>query len=91
MSEDPVSLIHEALETLGLPPMISYIDLKKRYRQLSRKYHPDIVGNGNDAMARINRAYEILKKYMENYRFSFSEEEILRQFPHKEYQEKFRF
>lgn len=91
MSEDPVTSIHEALDILGLPPMISYKDLKKRYRELSKKYHPDIVGDSNETMVKINQAYNLVKNYMENYRFSFSEEEILKQFPYNEYIKKFRF
>ncbi len=90
MSEDPIKLIRESLEILGLPPMTSYKELKERYRQLSKKHHPDF-GNESDKMAKINQAYEILKNYMENYRFSFSEEEILKQFPYNEYVKKFRF
>ena len=87
---DPVSLIQEALEELGLPSMVSWRDIKERYRMLSKKYHPD-AGGDEEKMARLNRAYEILKTYIENYRFSFSEEEILKQFPYDEYINKFRF
>ncbi|BCD60641.1 MULTISPECIES: J domain-containing protein [unclassified Nitratiruptor] len=90
MSEDPVQLIHEALETLGLPTMVSYKEIKDRYRMLSKRFHPD-KGGDEEEMAKINRAYTILKNYIENYRFSFTEEEILKQFPHKEYIKKFRF
>jgi len=32
-------------------------------------------------MQEINRAYEILKNYIMNFRFSFSEDEILKQYP----------
>ena len=90
MSEDPVELIHEALEILGLPTMVSYKDIKERYRTLSKKFHPDRSGDAQK-MAELNRAYMILKNYIENYKFSFSDEEILKQFPHKEYLKKFRF
>ncbi len=88
--EDPVVLIQEALETLGLPTMVSWKEIKERYRLLSQKYHPD-KGGDSEQMAKINRAYHILKTYIENYRFSFSEEEILKQFPYNEYVNKFRF
>ncbi len=88
--ENPVALIQEALDIMGLPSMVSWKDIKERYRLLSKKYHPD---KGGDAakMAELNRAYKILKTYIENYRFSFSEEEILKQFPYNEYINKFRF
>ena len=45
----------------------------------------------DDKMVEINRAYEILKEYIENYKFSFSEEEILKQFPQIHHADKFRF
>jgi len=88
--KDPVALIHDALETLGLPTMVSYRDIKERYRYLSMKHHPDKGGEAEE-MAKINEAYTILKNYIENYKFSFSEEEILKQFPHKEHAQKFKF
>ncbi len=91
MREDPVKLIHEALETLGLPAMVSYKEIKERYRELSKRYHPDLNDSDAQMMAQINRAYEILKNYIENYKFSFSQEEILKQFPFVEYVNKFRF
>lgn len=57
-------------ETLGLPAFATIQDVKKRYRQLAKKHHPDAVaGRGGlrtiqseEAMKRINFAYhEILK------------------------------
>ncbi len=90
MSENPVELIQKALDTLGLPSMVSYKDIKRRYRELSKKIHPDRGGEESE-MAKINEAYTVLKNYIENYRFSFSEEEILKQFPFKEHQNRFRF
>ena len=35
-------------------------ELKKHYRELSKKYHPDINENGSDAMKTINNEFEIL-------------------------------
>ncbi|NPA04209.1 MAG: J domain-containing protein [Epsilonproteobacteria bacterium] len=90
MKEDPVALIKEALETLGLPPLVTFKEIKQRYLSLSQEFHPD-KGGSTQEMAKINQAYQILKEYIENYRFSFSEEEILKQFPHQEYLKKFRF
>ena len=90
MRQDPVKLIHDALEVLGLPPMVSFKDIKKRYLELSKAKHPD-RGGESEEMSKINEAYTILKNYVENYRFSFSEEEILKQFPYNEHQKKFRF
>ncbi|MRI82927.1 MAG: molecular chaperone DnaJ [Nitratiruptor sp.] len=90
MMDDPIQQIHWALEVLGLPPMSTYQDLKHRYRQLADRYHPD-RGGSEEEMAKINEAYEILAGYMRNYRFSFSDQEILRQFPHEAHMKRFQF
>ncbi len=47
---------------LGVDREISQVDLKKTYRKLARKYHPD-VSKENDAEERfkeVNEAYEVL-------------------------------
>ncbi len=82
--------IKNALDVLGLPPFVSFNEIKKQYRHLSKSYHPDI-NKENSKMADLNEAYEILKVYTQNYRFSFSDEEILKQFPESEHARKFRF
>ncbi len=82
--------IHGALETLGLPSHVSLKDITSRYRYLASKLHPD-AGGEDEKMASINEAYEVLKRYIENYRFSFSEDEIARQFPQEAHAKRFRF
>ncbi|WP_457594135.1 J domain-containing protein [Hydrogenimonas sp.] len=82
--------IHEALEILGLPAHVSLKDITNRYRYLASREHPD-VGGEEEQMARINEAYNLLKRYVENYRFSFSEEEIAKQFPQETHAKRFRF
>ena len=85
-----VKEIHKALEVLELPVLISLKDLRKRYRQLARKHHPD-NGGSEEAMHSINEAYALLRGYMENYKFTFQEEEILKQFPEEGHASRFRF
>lgn len=75
-----VEAIHSALDTLGVPTLVSMKDIQSRYRYLATTHHPDAGGEG-ERMREINHAYEILKRYVENYKFDFSEEEIMRQFP----------
>ncbi|MEQ9326560.1 MAG: J domain-containing protein [Rhodospirillales bacterium] len=55
----------QALDTLGLKAPVTRADVKLRYRELAKKYHPDL--NGGDRIAeerlkRINQAYNTLVK-----------------------------
>ena len=46
---------------LGVPVDADSETLKRAYRQLARRYHPDLAGPGGDEqMKRINRAYAVL-------------------------------
>lgn len=46
---------------LGVPLDVDADTLKRAYRQLARRYHPDLAGAGNEVqMKRINRAYAVL-------------------------------
>ncbi len=58
-------------EVLGIPENSSFDDAKRKYRELSRKYHPDFLGSdaSSDDVAKatkktqeINEAYEQIKK-----------------------------
>ena len=47
---------------LGVPITASSDTIKRAYRQLARRYHPDIAGpEGAVQMKRINRAYDVLR------------------------------
>lgn len=59
--------ISEALQLLGLARGYTKEDLKKAYRKLSKKYHPDMVGVGeSDMFMRITEAYKFLQSYEES-------------------------
>jgi len=73
---------------LEIKPLSSFRDIQKNYKKLSKKYHSDISMD-NEKMKDINEAYNVLKKYIENYKFTFSEEEITKQCP-DEFIKKFR-
>ena len=49
------------LETLELPPHADSIAIRKKYKELARKHHPDRGGEAQD-MARINLAYTALTR-----------------------------
>lgn len=55
---------HEALKTLGLPKDATNGQIKMRYKQLAKKYHPDMAGTSKSAaeqMQKINAAFAHLK------------------------------
>ena len=48
-------------ETLGVERGASDDEIKKAYRKLSRKYHPDIAGpEFEDKFKEVNNAYDVL-------------------------------
>lgn len=56
--------------------------VKRRHRDLAKGLHPDRQGERTSTdMQRFNSAAAIIMSYLENYRFSFSEEEFYSQNP----------
>ena len=51
----------QALAVLGLPPNATRQQIKRRYRTLAKRYHPD-RGGDQQQMRRIIAAYELLMK-----------------------------
>jgi len=87
-------LIQKSLKTLGLPPLVNKNEIRKRYLELVKANHSDLnkdVNQKDSNIRAINEAYEILKKYIDNYRFKFDEEEISNQFPKSGHVKRFRF
>jgi len=82
--------IQEALDRLNLPVLITKADIKKRYRQLARKYHPDLHGGESGEMESLNQAYALLIEYIESFRYTFDTEEIARQYPGADHAKKFK-
>ncbi len=85
-----MSAVREALETLGLPPLVTREEIRKRYHKLVRDVHPDRPGGDAERMERINRAYETLMEYVENFRFRFDEEEMRHQDPERYHSQRFK-
>jgi DnaJ-domain-containing protein 1 len=56
----------QALAVLGLPPNATRQQIKRRYRALAKRYHPDRGGNQRQ-MQRIIAAYEFLMKDQPKY------------------------
>jgi len=80
----------DALNFMGLTSFVTYDEIKQRYRELSKKMHPDFSGNSDD-MDKLNKSYNLLKTYIENYRFTFSEDEVRKQHIGSDYANRFRF
>ncbi len=87
--QSPIEEIENALEVLGLPKLISKDDVKKQYHFFAKKYHPDLGGDVQK-MEQINYAYKLLMKYIEEFRYTFDENEVNKQFPGADYAQRFR-
>jgi len=85
----PIEEIDNALETLALPKFISKSEIKRQYHFLAKKNHPDIGGSA-ERMETLNHAYKLLSKYIEEFRYSFDDEEITKQFPGADYVQRFK-
>jgi DnaJ-class molecular chaperone len=86
--QSPTEQINNALDILELPKLITKADVKKQYRFLSKKYHPD-QGGDRIRQEQINTAYKLLMKYIEEFRYTFDDKEIIDQFPGAKYAEQF--
>ena len=89
MMSSPLEEIEIALEILQLPKLINKKDIKDQYYFLAKKNHPD-VGGSSERMETLNHAYKLLLKYIEEFRYSFDDEEISKQFPGADYVQRFK-
>jgi len=85
----PHEEIERALDILDLPKLITKEDIKKQYHFLAKKNHPDLGGSVED-MEQINSAYALLMKYIEEFRYTFNEEEVAKQYPGADHAQRFR-
>ena len=75
--------IDKARQLLGLEEDASLEEIKKAYRELSHKYHPDKCKDNKkkeceEMFKRINNANELLRDYCAGYRYSFREKDVKR-------------
>ena len=71
----------KALETLGIISGMGKKEIRERYLELCKQYHPDASGEAGEKFQEIHEAYRLLMTYTEEFRFRFSEEEFQGQFP----------
>ncbi len=50
--------LYNPYELLGLSPQSTNEEIKQRYRQLAIIWHPDKQGGNEEAMKRLNKAYD---------------------------------
>lgn len=82
--------LEEALAEFDLPPRVSLKKIRQRHRELVRRYHPDKGEHGDgERIRKINAAYRVLTEYVGDYRFDFSHQEFLRQYPEERLREQF--
>jgi len=85
----PIEEIENALDILGLPKVITREDVKSQYHFLAKKNHPDLGGDA-EKMEKINFAYKLLMQYIEEFRYTFDEQEVNKQFPGADYVQRFK-
>ena len=57
-------MIDDPYRVLGLTPDATDEEVKRAYRTLAKKYHPDTGGTANTSeFTKVNNAYQILKKH----------------------------
>lgn len=64
--------IEEAKELFGLGDRATLAEIKTVFRQLTKKYHPDLAGESEENRAKtqeITEAYQALLAYCEAYEF----------------------
>ena len=81
MHQVSLSEFENAVESLELLSLTTKEHVRKKYLKLSRQYHPDMEGGSTEKFQEIREAYEILMEYMENFRFTFIDEEFKQQNP----------
>ena len=82
--------IKRALEVLSLPTLITKEEIKDQYRYMVKKYHPDKGGKDAEKIKQINSAYALLMRYIEEFRYTFDEDEVAKQLPKEMHDSRYR-
>lgn len=67
----------QAMAIMGLEPPLAMVSIKARYKELVKKYHPDVNRddpNAEELLKSINMAYTILRLACEKYETSYADE-----------------
>jgi len=86
--------IEEARKLLGLSDAATLKEIKRAYRMLAHRYHPDkhrgAESSEDEIMKKLNWAYKLLTDYCDDYKYSFKEEDVARTYPDEEYMRNWR-
>jgi DnaJ-class molecular chaperone len=84
--------ITKARQILGLYEFATLKDIKTRYKELLKEWHPDLCKENEEIYKgktiEIINAFKTIMEYCENYKFSFSEQEIEKYISADEFWEK---
>lgn len=61
-AQSSLSEVQEAKDFFGFTQMPTELELKKKYRELAKKYHPDINDSDDTMMQKLNHYREVLSK-----------------------------
>lgn len=82
--------LRDALETFKLSDRATLCEIKSRHRELVKLHHPDCGAPTEPGLiSRINASYAVLLAYVNNYRFSFAEDEFYIQNPDEQLSRRF--
>ena len=87
--------IQDALALLKLEDFASILDVKRAYRELAHRYHPDKCKDARkkfceEKFKKIHEAKTLLIEYCENYPVPFSEKAVRREARKNEFSEHYR-
>jgi len=71
----------DAVEYMNLISLTSSKQLRAKYLELSKLYHPDTQTGNQEQFQRLQRSYKIIKNYIDNFRYVLDQEEFKRQNP----------
>ena len=71
----------DAVEYMNLISLTSSKQLKAKYLELSKLYHPDAQAGDQEQFQHLQQSYEIIKNYINNFRYVLDQEEFKRQNP----------
>ena len=86
--------INKARKILGLSDGATLKEIKDAYRYQSKKWHPDKCKKKDqkdchEKMKEINKAYKTILRYVDDYRYSLTEEKVMEENPEERWKKQF--